>query len=222
MVKLVFIMPDGSERRDIQAEEGQSLLDVARAQGIEENTLVFFTSDNGPWIIKNEKGGSSGLLRDGKGSTWEGGMRVPGIAWWPGTIEQSTVQTQPASTLDLYHTALKLSGQSAPDDRPVDGRDIRNLLKGEKASNAEPYFYYGLNNRLMAVRQGPWKLHITTYSQTGKDYFDGKLPLLFNLSIDPSEKYEVSDDHPEVVAALQKLIDEHQEALKPQPTYFDQ
>ena len=198
------------------------ILEAVKAQGIEKNTLVFFTSDNGPWIIKNERGGSSGLLRDGKGSTWEGGMRVPGIAWWPGTIEKSTVQTQPASTLDLYHTALKLSGQSAPDDRPVDGRDIRNLLKGEKPSEETPYFYYGLNNRLMAVRQGPWKLHITTYSQTGKDYFDGKLPLLFNLSIDPSEQYELSDDYPEVVTALQKLIDEHQEALKTQPTYFDQ
>ena len=74
----------------------------------------------------------------------------------------------------------------------------------------------------MAVRQGPWKLHIETYSQTGRDYFEGKLPLLFNLSIDPSEQYEVSDDNPEVVRNLQELIVEHQERLKTQPSYFDQ
>jgi len=196
------------------------IMETLKAQGIEKNTLVFFTSDNGPWIIKNERGGSAGLLRDGKGSTWEGGMRVPGIAWWPGTINEGLIQTQPASTLDLYNTALKLSGQSAPEDRPVDGRDIRNLLEGGKTA-AQPYFYYGLNNRLMAVRKGPWKLHIQTHSQTGKDYFEGKLPLLFNLSIDPSEQYEVSDDNPEVVAELQALIEAHQEALKSQPTYFD-
>ena len=198
------------------------ILETLKAQGIEKNTLVFFTSDNGPWIIKNERGGSAGLLRDGKGSTWEGGMRVPGIAWWPGTVQESSLQTQPASTLDLYHTALQLAGQSIPEDRPVDGRDIRHLLKGEKHQGEEPYFYYGLNNRLMAVRQGPWKLHIETYSQTGRDYFEGKLPLLFNLSIDPSEQYEVSYDNPEVVRNLQELIVEHQERLKTQPSYFDQ
>ncbi len=193
-----------------------------KAQGIAENTLVFFTSDNGPWIIKGEKGGSSGLLRDGKGSTWEGGMRVPGIAWWPGTVEAGTIQTQRASTLDLYHTAFSLTGQEVPKDRPVDGRNISELLQNESMQKDEPYFYYGLNNRLMAVRKGPWKLHSFTYSQTGKDYFEGKLPLLFNLNIDPSEKYEVSNDNPQVVAELQQLIRAHQKQLESQPTFFDQ
>lgn len=198
------------------------IMKTLQAQGIAENTLVFFTSDNGPWIIKDERGGSSGLLRDGKGSTWEGGMRVPGIAWWPGTIKAGTVQTQRASTLDLYQTAFRLTGQNTPEDRPVDGRDISNLLRGQSMEEGEPYFYYGLNNRLMAVRKGPWKLHITTHSQTGKDYFEGKLPLLFNLSIDPSEKYEVSDDNPEIVAQLQGFIETHQKQLESEPTFFDQ
>lgn len=197
------------------------IMKTLKAQGIAENTLVFFTSDNGPWIIKNEKGGSSGLLRDGKGSTWEGGMRVPGIAWWPGTVEAGTIQTQRASTLDLYHTAFSLTGQSVPKDRPVDGRDISEILQNGTTQNDDPYFYYGLNNKLMAVRKGPWKLHTVTYSQTGQDYFEGKLPLLFNLSIDPSEKYEVSDDNPEVVAELQQLITTHQKQLESEPTFFD-
>lgn len=197
------------------------IMKTLKAQGIAENTLVFFTSDNGPWIIKNEKGGSSGLLRDGKGSTWEGGMRVPGIAWWPGTVEAGTIQTQRASTLDLYHTAFSLTGQNVPKDRPVDGRDISEILQNGTTQNDDPYFYYGLNNKLMAVRKGPWKLHTVTYSQTGKDYFEGKLPLLFNLSIDPSEKYEVSGDNPEVVAELQQLIATHQKQLESEPTFFD-
>lgn len=197
------------------------IMKALKAQGIAENTLVFFTSDNGPWIIKNEKGGSSGLLRDGKGSTWEGGMRVPGIAWWPGTVEAGAIQTQRASTLDLYHTAFSLTGQNVPKDRPVDGRDISEILKNGTTQNDDPYFYYGLNNKLMAVRKGPWKLHTVTYSQTGQDYFEGKLPLLFNLSIDPSEKYEVSDDNPEVVAELQQLIATHQKQLESEPTFFD-
>lgn len=197
------------------------IMKTLKEQGLSENTLVFFTSDNGPWIIKDEKGGSSGLLRDGKGSTWEGGMRVPGIAWWPGTIDAGTIQTQTASTLDLYNTAFSLTGQDVPTDRPIDGRDISGLFRSTAVQNDQPYFYYGLNNRLMAVRKGPWKLHINTYSQTGQDYFEGKLPLLFNLNIDPSEKYEVSGENPEVITELQELISIHQKQLETQPTFFD-
>ncbi len=198
------------------------IMNRLKALNLDKNTLVFFTSDNGPWIIKNEKGGSSGLLRDGKGSTWEGGMRVPGIAWWPGQIKANSIQTQRASTLDIYTTALNLVGGEAPKDRPIDGRDISNLLKGEGMSEGAPYFYHGPGNRLHAIRKGPWKLHIKTSSQTGKDYFEGKLPLLFNLSIDPSEEWEVSKDNPEVVADLQAEIDNYLARLKSQPTFFDQ
>jgi len=190
--------------------------------GIDKNTLVVFASDNGPWIIKNERGGSSGLLRDGKGSTWEGGMRVPGIAWWPGTIEENSIQTQRASTLDLYTTALRLAGSTAPSDRPVDGRDIRNLLNNERMEEGTPYFYHGPGNKLHAIRKGPWKLHIKTSSQTGTDYFEGKLPLLFNLNIDPSERWEVSEANPDVVADLHSEIAKYEEKLKSEPTFFDQ
>lgn len=198
------------------------IINKLKALNLDKNTLVFFASDNGPWIIKNEKGGSAGLLRDGKGSTWEGGMRVPGIAWWPGTVEAGTIQTQRASTLDLYTTAFSLIGKTKPTDRPLDGRDITDLLKSKSIDEGKPYFYYGLGNQLFAVRKGPWKLHIKTYSQTGKDYFEGKLPLLFNLSIDPSEQWDVSDANLDIVADLQTEINEHLEKLKSEPTFFDQ
>jgi arylsulfatase A len=95
------------------------VLDTLRQRGLAENTLVFFTSDNGPWLIMGDQGGSAGLLKDGKGSTWEGGMRVPGIAWMPGRI-QPGVTTQLASTMDLFPTALALAG-ATPKDVTLDG-----------------------------------------------------------------------------------------------------
>lgn len=190
--------------------------------GLAENTLLVFTSDNGPWIIKNEKGGSSGLFRDGKGSTWEGGMHVPAIAYWKGKIEEGSVCQNPSSTLDLYHSFLKIAGQELPNSI-VDGNDISPWLSGSfKDINApqKPYFFYG-PRELHAVRKGAWKLHIRTASQTGKDYFDGKLPLLFNIEIDPSEQYEVSEKHPEIVEDLMNDIDIHLKNVEDNPSFFE-
>ncbi|MCB9304261.1 MAG: sulfatase [Lewinellaceae bacterium] len=198
------------------------ILELLKAEGLDKNTLVFFTSDNGPWIIKNELGGSAGLLRDGKGSTWEGGMREPGIAWWPGTIEAGALQLQPASTLDLYTTCLALAGQGPPEDgRSVDGRDISSLLLGEMDSSLldNPYFYYG-PHELQAVRKGAWKLHIITSSQTGRDYFNGKLPLLFNLETDPSEQYDLSDARPDMVQELMAEIEQHKKAVAAEGSFW--
>lgn len=188
--------------------------------GLAENTLILFTSDNGPWIIKGADGGSAGLLRDGKGSTWEGGMRVPGIACWPGTIAPGQVQRTPANTMDWYTTLLGLAGQDIPEDRIVDGGDLRPLLRGETLSD-RPFFYYGPGNQLQAVRKGPWKLHRITSSQTGLDYFDGKLPLLFNLNEDPGERFDRSEQFPEMVTELQHLMDEQMKATDRVGTFWD-
>ena len=185
-----------------------------------ENTLVFFTSDNGPWIIKDEKGGSSGLLRDGKGSTWEGGMHVPGIAYWKGKIPPGSVSLDVASTLDLFPTILELTRQEAKPDQGLDGESLVDRFVGNTESAHEPYFYYGRENELFAVRKGPWKLHIQTYSQTGATYFDKAMPLLFNLDIDPSEKYECSEKEPEVVQELLELIEKHQAEVEANPGYY--
>src|SRR6185436_15616543 len=103
------------------------VLATLRAESLAENTLVVFSSDNGPWLIMGNQGGSAGLLKDGKGSTWEGGMRVPGIAWMPGKIAPG-VTTQMASVLDLHPTALALTGATAPTGVVLDGRDLRPLL----------------------------------------------------------------------------------------------
>lgn len=190
-------------------------------RGLAENTLLVFTSDNGPWIIKNELGGSAGLFRDGKGSTWEGGMRVPSIFYWKGKTPAGTVFTQPTSTLDLLPTIAALTAAGPPDSLTLDGKDISGLLQGKQDGPQEkPYFYYGLNNQLFAVRQGSWKLHIKTYSQTGESYFEKEPPLLFNLATDPSEKYELSESFPEKVQALQGLIDQHRVHLAATPGHY--
>ena len=176
-----------------------SILDTLREHGIDHNTLVVLTSDNGPWIIKDQKGGSAGLLRDGKGSTWEGGVREPCIAWWPGTVPAGQSCTQWATTMDLLPTLCRLAG--ATDGLPeTDGVDIGNLLRGKPLEASHPpLFYYGAGMKLYAVRDGAWKLHVRQYSQTKQEYFGGRVPLLFNLATDPSEKYDLSTEHPEIV-----------------------
>ncbi len=196
------------------------IMKALEANGLAENTLVFFTSDNGPWIIKNEEGGSAGLLRDGKGSTWEGGMREPAIAYMKGKTPTGSVVQSPISTLDLYASFLKLGSYSFSENHHFNGRNISSLFFEKKDELEErSYFYYG-SRHLHAVRKGDWKLHVRTSSQTGKDYFDGKLPLLFNLSDDPSEQYDLSAEHPEKVAELQAEIDRQYEYVNTHPDFF--
>lgn len=196
------------------------IMDALKEEGLEQQTLVFFTSDNGPWIIKKTDGGSAGLLRDGKGSTWEGGMREPGIAWWPGTVEPLQVHSGVATTLDLYTTLLTLAGVGLPADRTIDGQDLSALLLGTGQPAEKPHFFYG-PAKLHAVRLGAWKLHTHTSSQTGRDYFDGKLPLLFNLSEDPSEMYDLSDQYPDKVAELLQLMEEHIRQRTAEGSFWD-
>lgn len=209
----------GDVIEEIDWSAGQ-IIETLKEEKIEKNTLVFFTSDNGPWIIKHTLGGSSGLLRDGKGSTWEGGMHEPGIAWWPGTVPAGNTCLEVSSTLDLYASILTLAGAGIPGDRKVDGRDITPHILGQHALPESPYFYYG-PRKLHAVRLGAWKLHIHTSSHTGADYFNGKLPLLFNLYEDPSEKYDLSDQNPEKVKKLLEVIKEHEEERVRLGTFWD-
>lgn len=188
--------------------------------GLAENTLIFFTSDNGPWIIKKEKGGSAGLLKDGKGSTWEGGMRVPAIGYMAGKTPKGSVVQTPVSTLDLYTSFLKMGNYNFLPEHHKNGRDIRALLFQKSDTLSEqPFFYYGPGS-LHAVRLGKWKLHVRTSSQTKKKYFEGKVPLLFDLSTDPSEQYDLSASQPEIVAKLTALIDQQNEYVASHPDYF--
>lgn len=198
-----------------------NILKSLKYNNLLSNTLIIFVSDNGPWIIKNEEGGSSGLLRDGKGSTWEGGMRVPMIAHWEGKISPATLNTQTTSTLDLYTSLLKLVGQEIPKETIYDGKDISNLFLGNESEKIEekPFFFYGAK-QLHAIRKGKWKLHIHTSSQTKREYFEGKTPLLFNINEDPSEKYDLAKKFPKIVNELLQEIESHKNEIKAQPDFF--
>ena len=191
------------------------VLDTLQQESLVANTIVFFSSDNGPWLIQKEQGGSAGLLRDGKGSTWEGGMREPGIAWWPGHIKSNSINQGIASTMDLFTTCLQLAGAKVPDDRVIDGIDLTPTLMDGKPSGRTVFFYYR-DQQLFAVRKGPYKAHLFTqagYGQSKPDAHDP--PLLFNLDVDPGENYNIAAKHLDVVADLLKEVERHRASVKP-------
>ncbi len=191
------------------------VLDTLRQQGLDKNTLVFFTSDNGPWLIKDRVGGCAGLLQGGKGSTWEGGMREPGIAWWPGKIKAGTVNRELACSMDLFTTALTLAKVPVPSDRIIDGVDLTPLLRGKGASQRHLVIYYN-GDEVYAIRKGPYKAHFTTFSGYGKDTPEKHdPPLLFHLPNDPGERFDIAADHPEVIADLQQELAKHRVGLVP-------
>jgi arylsulfatase A len=186
-----------------------------REEGLAGNTLVLFTSDNGPWLSYGDQGGSAGLLRAGKGTTWEGGMRVPFVAWWPGRIRPAVVADL-GTTMDLYTTAITLAGGTPPGDRPLDGHDISPALLGAGTSPREAVFFWR-QRELYAVRQGAWKAHFISEGAYGQ--FGGKVvhetPELYNLDQDPSEQFNVAAAHPDVVARLRKVAADHQAGIAP-------
>jgi arylsulfatase A-like enzyme len=190
------------------------ILRTIRSGGIAENTFVVFTSDNGPWLIFNEHGGSAGLLREGKGCTFEGGMREPCIMWWPGKIKPAVVNDI-GSTMDLYTTILTLAGARIPADRVVDGLDLSPALFGTGPGPRKNMFYYR-GAKLYAARKGAYKAHFITrpaYAKGQEKYHDP--PLLYNLEHDPSEKYNIAKDHPEVITEIRKEVALHLAGMKP-------
>ena len=188
------------------------VLDTLRELKIDDHTLVVFSSDNGPWLIKGADGGSAGPLRGGKGSTWEGGMREPTLAWWPGKIAPGSVCDAVAGTIDLLPTAVSLAGGTVPAEPVIDGRDISPLLFGKtKESQREAHYYFSGYN-LQAVRQGPWKLAIAPQKESmGKDGIkadaSGREPRLYNLDEEIGEQTNLASKHPEIVAKLQALAE---------------
>ena len=187
------------------------VLDTLRELKLAENTLVVFTSDNGPWLIKGEDSGSSGPLRGGKGSTWEGGMREPTIAWWPGKIEPNSVCDAVAGTIDLLPTAVNLAGGTVPAQPVIDGRDISPLLFGKTQQSSREAHYYFSGYHLQAVRQGPWKLAIASQHETmgmgAKPDAAGDKMRLYNLDQEIGEKTNLADNNPEIVTKLKALAD---------------
>lgn len=197
-----------------------TVLNALRDEQLAERTFVIFTSDNGPWLTYNEQGGSAGLLRDGKGSTWEGGMREPTIIWRPGTVPAGTTSAEITSTLDLLPTFCALAGVEPPKDRTLDGYDITATLSGGKSPRREMFYYRSYD--LMAARLGPWKAHFLTqtgYGQPQPEKHDP--PLLFNLEVDPGESFNVADKNPQVLAEIKSLVEEHRAGMKPAPSQID-
>lgn len=196
------------------------VLKALKERGLAENTLVIFTSDNGPWLTEKQEGGSAGLLHQGKGSTWEGGMREPMIAWWPGKIAPSTTQSL-ATTMDIYATAVKLAGGSLPTDREMDGVDLSPLFSDPTATIRDEVLYY-LGAQVFAVRKGPWKMHLKTLNPyIGEQAVAHDPPLLYHLEHDPSERFDLAEDHPEVIAKLKAILTQHQSGVKPVPSVLD-
>jgi len=187
------------------------ILDTLRKTGLDESTIVVFTSDNGPWLIMNEQGGSAGLLREGKGSTWEGGMREPCIFWAPGRIKPGIV-TGIGATMDLYTTFSTLAGVAVPDDRVVDGMDLSPaLFEGKESPRREMFYYRG--DRLYAVRVGDYKAHFITQSGYEPQATEHDPPLLYNVNVDPSEKYDIAADHPDMIEVINEVVRQHNEGL---------
>ena len=178
-----------------------------------ENTLVVFTSDNGPWFE-----GSPGPYRDRKGSSWEGGQRVPFIAQWQGQIPHGVVSDEPAMNIDIFPTFLNLAGIELPSERVIDGKDIFPVLKNEAPSPHDALFLFN-QNRIAGVRSGPWKLVVETHYRGAVPSFDNAnsyyapYGLLFNLERDPSETYSYTREYPEKAAELRNYIIDGQKKL---------
>lgn len=197
------------------------VLQTLRETGLDKNTIVWFTSDNGPWLIFNDHGGTAGMLRDGKGSTWEGGMREPSLVWWPGHIPAGKTSAGMGSTMDIYATSLRMAGAELPADRMVDGIDLSPLLFAAKPSPREAMYYYR-GTRLMAVRYKQWKAHfITQDAYGGKGPVTHETPELYQLEHDPSERFNLGEKHPEVIQQIRELAAAHQKTVKPVPSQLE-
>lgn len=196
----------GDVVEEIDHSVGQ-ILDELKRTGLDKNNIVVFTSDNGPWLVMNEEGGSARLLSNGKGFTWEGGMREPCIFWAPDQIEPGIV-TDIGSTMDLFTTFSNLAGVNIPNDRLVDGDHLSSVLFSNKKSPRKVMFYYR-GERLYAVPVGDFKAHYITQDAYGPEIFEHDLPLLYSLSKDTSEKYNLAEENPETVAKIMQVVKNH-------------
>ena len=205
----------GDVMMEVDWSVGQ-ILETLRKHKLDKDTLVVFTSDNGPWLSYGDHAGSSGPLREGKGTMFDGGCRESTLMWWPGTIPAGSVCSTPAMTIDILPTVAELIGAKLPDHK-IDGKSIVNLVTGKKDKSPQEayYFYYG--QQLQAIRMGKWKLHFPHGYRTmaGRPGGTGGIPTkysqakiglsLFNLEEDIGESTDVKAKHPKVVAKMQAL-----------------
>lgn len=206
----------GDVMMEVDWSVGQ-ILTTLKEHELEENTLVIFTSDNGPWLSYGDHCGSAGPLREGKGTMFDGGCRESCVMWWPGTIPAGSRCSEPAMTIDILPTIADLIGAKLPEHK-IDGKNIWPLISGEEdavSPHEAYYFYYG--NQLQAIRSGRWKLHFPHQYRTmaGRPGGTGGTPTkysqaqigkeLFDLDSDIGETSDVADQYPDVVARLSEL-----------------
>jgi len=235
----------GKSRRgllgDVMSEIDNSLARVLIAidkAGITDNTLIIFSSDNGPWVKFQQKKhhhygdvrldvGYAMPFRDGKGSNWEGGHRVPGIFYWPGVIAGGKVEQAPISTLDVLPTLFSLAGAKLPADRTIDGRDISGYLMKSTEQVVKPFemVYSGKLNQATALRRGPWKLVTNTYSQLGDNYgYNASIqtPLLFQVEHDLSESIDKAKERPKIAKMLSDKLAAYQQNIETEGSFWQQ
>ncbi len=169
------------------------VLKTLRENGLAENTLVIFTSDNGPWLIRKERAGNAGPLRAGKSSSYEGGSRVPCIVWQPETVPAGVACDLQVSTLDLFPTLAAMAGVGVPTYRPLDGKDVGSVLKGdfEDAPERDWFLYKG-----EAIRVKDWK-YVNSKNKGDE---------LFNLSEDVGERQNLATQYPERLVELRERL----------------
>ncbi len=214
---------------DVMEEVDWSVGEVMKAlkeNGIADNTVVIFTSDNGPWLTFGNHAGNTGGLREGKGTAWDGGLKVPCVMKWPGKIAAGSICTNLATTMDVLPTLAALCKAKLPENK-IDGVDIEDLMFGKPNANPRQEFaYYYDRNSLKAVRKGQWKLVFPCVSQTygkpgaiGYNAFPGKYSsdsvhlALYDLSTDPGEDRDVKAAFPDVVKELSAIADKYRKEI---------
>jgi arylsulfatase A-like enzyme len=200
----------GDVVEEIDANVGR-IFSTLRELKLDGHTLVLYMSDNGPWAPYLEQGGSAGLLRGAKASTWEGGMRVPAIFWWPGTVKPAVI-TGIGSELDILQTFASLAGAPPPADRVMDGYDLSATLERGDPSPRQTLFYYASTGSgvLSAVRRESFKAF---FVMPTTDATASVAPQLYNLDQDPSEKYDLAAKNPEMLTTLRTLADDHSKTV---------
>lgn len=215
----------GDVMMEIDWSVGQ-IIQTLKETGLEENTLVIFTSDNGPWINYGNHAGNTGGLREGKGTSFEGGQRVPCLMLWKGVISPGTVNNNLVSGIDILPTIAEIAGAPLPENK-IDGVSLLQIIKNE---NSEPprktFWYFYRQNNLEAVQDGFWKLVFPHPGRTYKGFEPGKdgLPgmvnenypheaALYDLRRDPGEVYNLLEYHPEIVERLEEIASKARKEL---------
>ena len=194
------------------------ILQTLKDLNLGEKTFVIFTSDNGPWGWANVDGGSSGLLKGNKGSVYEGGYRVPAIAWMPGRIPKGVASNGLTSTLDLFPTIVSMAGGKY-EKQSLDGLDITKTILENIPIRSDIHYYR--QDTLIALRHKEWKMYIKDPNPWDDELTQRDMPLLYNIEHDPSEKYNIVKENLEVVQKLLNLSDEHIRSVPKSPSQYD-